>query len=151
MENYSAINPLLLSQPSCVETIKNLSQQKDTNNDALSLKKASQDFESILVNFVIDAMWKTIPKSALFEENTGGMETYTEIMHTALSQDIVAKGGLGVAPIIYKQLMYDKGLTEKPLKPPLLKNNNVVDLTREDKGELFHSKDGKDKNGVNPS
>ena len=79
------------------------------------------------------------------------METYTEIMHTALSQDIVAKGGLGVAPIIYKQLMHDKGLTEKPLKPPLLKNDNVVDLTREDKEELVHSKNGKDENGVNPS
>ena len=28
MEYYSAINPLLLSQPSCVEAIKNLNQQK---------------------------------------------------------------------------------------------------------------------------
>ncbi|MCF6154412.1 MAG: hypothetical protein E3K36_04000 [Candidatus Brocadia sp.] len=153
MENYSAINPLLISQPPSVEAIKNLSQQKDTNNNALSLKKASQDFESILVNFVIDAMWKTIPKSDLFEENNAGMETYTEIMHSALSQDIVSKGGFGVTSVIYKQLMHDKESAEKSLnRPPLLKdNNNTVDLKRAYEEELVHRKNGKDNNGVNPS
>ncbi|GAN35091.1 hypothetical protein BROSI_A3637 [Candidatus Brocadia sinica JPN1] len=153
MENYSAINPLLISQPSSAETVKNLSQQKGKNTDALSLKKASQDFESILVNFVIDAMWKTIPKSDLFEENTAGMETYTEIMHTALSQDIVSKGGFGVASVIYEQLLRDKELAEKPLSEhPLLKdNNNTFDLKRAFEGELVHRKNEKDNNGVNPS
>lgn len=152
MENYSAINPLLLSQSPSVETVKNLSQQKDANNDELSLKKASQDFESILVNFVINAMWKTIPKSGLFEENTGGLETYTEIMHTVLSQDIVAKGGIGVAPIIYKQLMHNKELTEKPITPPLSNNNNyTVNLTKEANEEQVHMKDETGKKGVNQS
>lgn len=153
MENYSAINPLLLSQPSSVEAIKNLSQQKDANTDALSLKKASQDFESILVNFVINAMWKTIPKSDLFGENNAGMEIYTEIMHTALSQDIASKGGFGVASVIYKQLMHDREIAEKPQnKPPMLKNDsNTVDLKTVDEKELIHRNNGKDNNGVNPS
>lgn len=83
MENYSAINPLLISQPSSAETVKNLSQQKGKNTDALSLKKASQDFESILVNFVIDAMWKTIPKSDLFEENNAGMEPSRKLIRSS--------------------------------------------------------------------
>ena len=109
MEYYSTINPLLLSQPSGVETIKNLNQQKDTNNDTESLKKASQDFESILINFVIKAMWQTVPKSDLSDETNMGTDTYTEIMHAALAQDIAAKGGLGIAPAIYKQLMQNKG------------------------------------------
>ena len=109
MEYYSSINPLLLSQPSCVEAIKNLNQQKDINNDDATLKKSSQDFESILINYVIKAMWQTVPKSDLSDENNMGMDTYTEIMHAALAQDIAAKGGLGIAPIIYKQLMQNKG------------------------------------------
>ncbi|HLE87990.1 MAG TPA: rod-binding protein [Candidatus Brocadiaceae bacterium] len=109
MEYYSSINPLLLSQPSCVEAIKNLNQQKDINNDDATLKKSSQDFESILINYVIKAMWETVPKSDLSDENNMGMDTYTEIMHAALAQDIAAKGGLGIAPIIYKQLMQNKG------------------------------------------
>ena len=105
MEYYSSINPLLLSQPSCVETIKNLNQQKDVNKDDAALKKSSQDFESILINYVIKAMWETVPKSELSGEDNMGMDTYTEIMHAALAQDIAAKGGLGIAPAIYKQLM----------------------------------------------
>ena len=108
MEYYSSINPLLLSQPSCVEAIKNLNQQKDINNDDATLKKSSQDFESILINYVIKAMWQTVPKSDLSDENNMGMDTYTEIMHAALAQDIAAKGGLGIAPAIYKQLMQNK-------------------------------------------
>ena len=109
MEYYSSINPLLLSQPSCVEAIKNLNQQKDVNKDDATLKKSSQDFESILINYVIKAMWQTVPKSDLSDENNMGMDTYTEIMHAALAQDIAAKGGLGIAPVIYKQLMQNKG------------------------------------------
>jgi len=109
MEYYSSINPLLLSQPSCVEAIKNLNQQKDVNKDDATLKKSSQDFESILINYVIKAMWETVPKSNLSDENNMGMDTYTEIMHAALAQDIAAKGGLGIAPAIYKQLMQNKG------------------------------------------
>ena len=108
MEYYSSVNPMLLSQPACVETIKNLSEQKNINTDDATLKKSSQDFESIMVNYVIKAMWQTIPKSELSDENIMGMDTYTEIMHTALAQDIAAKGGLGLAPAIYKQLMLNK-------------------------------------------
>ncbi len=108
MEYYSSVNPLLFSQPACVETIKNLNEQKNINTDDATLKKSSQDFESILVNYVIKAMWQTIPKSDLSDENNMGMDTYTEIMHTALAQDIAAKGGLGLAPAIYKQLMLNK-------------------------------------------
>ncbi len=144
MESYSSINPLLLSQPDCIEAIKNLNHQKEVKNDAFLLKKASQDFESILVNFVISAMWKTVPKSDLFEENAGGMDTYTEIMHTALAQDIAAKGGIGVASIIYKRLMQDKELTERsPISPLVNRDNSVIDLTKNDKAESAHSKDGK--------
>lgn len=108
MDLYTSINPLLMSQPACVDTIKNIHQQKDIQKDDDSLKKAAQDFESVLINFVIKAMWETVPKSGLSEESNTGMDTYTEIMHTALSQDIAAKGGLGIAPALFKQMMQNK-------------------------------------------
>lgn len=117
MENYASVNPLLSLQPAGTEIIESLNKQKDTIMDAHALKKASQDFESILINFVVNAMWKTIPKSELFEGTDNGMETYTEIMHTLLAQDIAAKGGFGVAQVIYKQLMHEKEQAENPHKP----------------------------------
>ncbi len=153
MENYSAINPLLLSQPSSAETIKNLRQGEATNNTAHSLQKASQDFESILVNFVIDAMWKTIPKSGLFDENTAGMETYTEMMHTALAHDIVSKGGFGVASVIYKQLMHEKEIAGKPQNALFLtRDKNIIrEGKKTDANECVRGNNEKDTTGVNPS
>lgn len=149
MENYSSVNPLLFSQPSGVEIIENLNKQKDTNKDALNLKKASQDFESILVNFVIKAMWKTIPKSELFEGTDGGMETYTEIMHTILAQDIAAKGGFGVAQVIYKQLIHEKEQAENPHKPSSLNNGKpIFDLPGNKKEKSLHDMGEKVAKGV---
>jgi Rod binding domain-containing protein len=113
MENYSSLPPLLLSQPASLEVMKNLNQ-KDVNTDTSAMKKMSQDFESILMSFVIKAMWQTIPKSNLFEENNGGIDTYTEIMHAALAQDITAKGGLGISSVIYQQLINKKEHPEQP-------------------------------------
>lgn len=140
MENCSSMNSLLLSQPTCVETIKTLNQQKDIKNDDLALKKASQDFESILINLVVSAMWKTVQKSSLSEENDGGMETYTEIMHTTLSQDIAAKGGFGVAPVIYKQLIRNKELAdERPIFSTLKDDYSMKEFSEKTTDKLHHS------------
>lgn len=108
MNDYSAITPLTFSQPSCLEALKNANQQNGTNNDTKTLKNLSRDFEAILVNFAIKAMWQTIPKSDLLDGNNDGMDIYTDIMQTALSQDITAKGGLGIAPAIYQHLAKGK-------------------------------------------
>ena len=109
MEYYSSMSPLMLSQPSSVESIKKIHQRNNVDMDDAALKKSSQDFESVLINYVLKALWQTVPESELSGENNAGMDTYTEIMHTALAQDIAAKGGLGVAPILYKQLIQNKG------------------------------------------
>jgi Rod binding domain-containing protein len=149
MESYSSVNPLLFSQPAGAEIIDNLHKQKNVNKDAVDLKKASQDFESILVNFAIKAMWKTIPKSELFEESDGGMETYTEIMHTILAQDIAAKGGFGVAQVIYKQLMHEKERAENPHKPSSVKDDKPInDLSGNEKEKLHHTMSEKAAKGV---
>lgn len=149
MENYTSVNPLLFSQPAGIETIENLNKQKNTNKDVLALKKASQDFEAILANFAINAMWKTIPKSELFEGSDGGMETYTEIMHTILAQDIAAKGGFGVAQVIYKQLMHEKERAENPQKPSSVKDDKPInDLPGNEKEKLHHTMMEKAAKGV---
>lgn len=112
MEHYSSLPPLLLHQPASLEVLKNVNQ-KDVNCDTAAMKKMAQEFEAVLINFVIKAMWQTIPKSNLFEENHGGIDTYTEIMHAALAQDITAKGGLGISSAVYQQLVNKNERTER--------------------------------------
>ncbi|MCC7210786.1 MAG: rod-binding protein [Candidatus Brocadia sp.] len=134
MEHNSSVNSLLLSQPSCVEAIKALNQQNNIKKDDLALKKVSQDFESILVNFVISTMWKTIQKSDLNGENDGGMEAYTEMMHACLSQDIAAKGGFGVAPIIYEQLIRNRKIAEQTPVPAISSDDDCPVVKSSEEG-----------------
>ncbi len=67
------------------------------------LQKAAQDFEAVLLNMVIKAMWKTIPKSELFEQNNA-TQIYEGIMHTSLSEEMARNGGMGIAKVLYQQL-----------------------------------------------
>ncbi len=129
MENYSSINPLLMSQSPSIDALKNIQQQKgetkDSQKDLAALKKASQDFEAVLINFTLKAMWDAVPKTSLSGEEEGtGMDTYTDIMQTALSQDIAAKGGFGIATTLYNQLIRETGLIHKEVLPSSLEKEN---------------------------
>ncbi|MDR4509193.1 MAG: rod-binding protein [Candidatus Brocadiaceae bacterium] len=116
MEHHLSINPLLYSQPQDIASLKNMSKQKRVKENDGALKKASQDFEAIVLNFVIKTMWKTIPESSFSGEESGAMDSYTAIMQNALAQDIAAKGGLGMARVLYNQMMNEKG-PENNLSP----------------------------------
>jgi len=129
MENYSSINPLFMSQSPSIDALKNIQQQKgetkDSQKDLAALKKASQDFESVLINFTLKAMWDAVPKTSLSgEEEDSGMDTYTQIMQTSLSQDLAAKGGFGIAKTLYNQLIREKGIIQKDVLPSSLVKEN---------------------------
>ncbi len=67
------------------------------------LQKAAQDFEAVMLNMVIKAMWKTIPESGLFEKNSS-TQIYEGLMHSALSEEMARNGGMGIAKVLYQQL-----------------------------------------------
>ncbi len=67
------------------------------------LQKAAQDFEAVMLNMVIKAMWKTIPKSGLFEKNSA-TQIYEGLMHSSLSEEMARNGGMGIAKALYQQL-----------------------------------------------
>ncbi|HJW87711.1 MAG TPA: rod-binding protein [Candidatus Brocadiaceae bacterium] len=134
MENYSSMNPLLMSQSPSIDALKNIQQQKGeqkgSEKDLAALKKAAQDFESVLINFTLKAMWDAVPKGSLSEDEDCGMDTYTDIMQSSLSQDIAAKGGFGIATVLYNQLVREKGLIQKDIAPAsLVKENGRTNQT----------------------
>ncbi len=128
MENYSSMSPLLISQSPSMDALKNIQQQKGgqkgSEKDLAALKKASQDFESVLINFTLKAMWDAVPKTSLCEDEDSGMDTYTDILQSSLSQDIAAKGGFGIATTLYNQLVREKGLIQKDVAPASLVKEN---------------------------
>ncbi|MFQ5963007.1 MAG: rod-binding protein [Candidatus Scalinduaceae bacterium] len=76
---------------------------KNNLKSSYEIEKATQDFEAILLNMLIQAMWKTIPESGLFEKNSS-TQIYEGIIQSALSEEIARGGGLGIGKIIYQQI-----------------------------------------------
>ena len=86
-----------------MEASKALLQNKADAMSSCKLKNAGQGFESIMVNMMIQAMWKTIPESGLFEKNSSS-DIYEGVTLTALSDEIAKSGGFGIADMLYKQM-----------------------------------------------
>ncbi len=82
---------------------KNILNGKSKPESSYELKKASQGFEAVLLNMTIQAMWKTIPESGLFEKNSA-TNIYEGITLTALSEGIARDGGLGIAKMLYQEI-----------------------------------------------
>jgi len=83
------------------ESSKNILKNKPKSQH--ELQKAAQDFEAVLLNMVIKAMWKTIPESGLFEKNNS-TQIYEGLMHSSLSEEMARNGGMGIAKVLYQQL-----------------------------------------------
>jgi murein DD-endopeptidase MepM/ murein hydrolase activator NlpD len=67
------------------------------------LKKASQEFESIFIAYLLKVMRDTIEESGLTEGGFG-KGIYTELFDQEMSRGVAQHGALGIADMIYKRL-----------------------------------------------
>ncbi|MGR3301213.1 MAG: rod-binding protein [Candidatus Scalindua sp.] len=80
---------------------------KNGSKSEHDIKKVAQDFEAVMLNMLIKAMWKTIPKSDLFEENSA-TQIYEGLIHSSLSEEMARNGGMGIAKVLYQQLIREQ-------------------------------------------
>ena len=76
------------------------------DKDDKKLKEACRDFESILLNQMLSAMRKAIPKDGLFKKSLC-MDIYESMYDQYLSKEIAQEKGIGMRDMLYKDL-YDK-------------------------------------------
>jgi murein DD-endopeptidase MepM/ murein hydrolase activator NlpD len=67
------------------------------------LKKASQEFESLFIAYLLKVMRDTIVQSGLTEGGFG-KEVYTELFDQEVSRGIAQHGALGISELIYRRL-----------------------------------------------
>jgi Rod binding domain-containing protein len=67
------------------------------------LREACSEFEALFINLLLKELRATVGKSGLID---GGRaeEVYTGMMDTEMARDLAAKGGIGLAAILYRQL-----------------------------------------------
>jgi flagellar protein FlgJ len=69
-----------------------------------ALEKACRDFESLFVNYMLKQMRETVPQNGLF----GGGQAermYTSMMDEEVAKEISKQRGLGLAPMMYRQMI----------------------------------------------
>ena len=100
--DISANNEFMINTANA-ERSKNIFKNVNASSSEYEMKEATQDFEAIFLNMVIQAMWKTIPESGMFEKNsvTG---IYEGIIKTALSEELAKDGGVGIGKMFYQQV-----------------------------------------------
>ena len=85
------------------------SMRREGQNDA-DLKAASEQFESLLLNFMIREMRATIPESGLLAKSMAE-DVFTSMLDEQYGDMMAANGGIGLARIIVEQ-MGQKGSTD---------------------------------------
>ncbi len=94
-------NSEFITNISKVESSKNI--LKNHSDSPKELQKATENFEAVLLNMVLKAMWKTIQKSDLFEKSNS-TQIYEGLMLSSLSEEMSRNGGMGIAKVLYEQL-----------------------------------------------
>jgi len=75
---------------------------QDTQRSTGDLKHAVREFESILLVRLFEEMKRAIPEGGLLNDPT--CKQMNDLFWYYLAQDLAAKGGLGVADELYRQV-----------------------------------------------
>lgn len=105
-------NSEFIANSAMFENVKNVAENAKNAKTSHALKKATKDFEAMFINMVIKAMWKTIPKSGLYEKSSS-TNIYEGIIHSTLSKEIANGGGFGMAKILYERVSSQHDLDTK--------------------------------------
>lgn len=96
--------------PSTYHDFANIAQlrsQASVDPQAAS-KAVAQQFESIFMGFMLKAMRDATPEDSLFGSNT--MKSYQQMFDSQISLNLAAQGGIGLAPLIERQIAATQGL-----------------------------------------
>jgi Rod binding domain-containing protein len=76
------------------------------------IKKVAGDFESILLQRLLEEMRRTIPESGLLE--SGVSDQVQGLFWFYLAQDVADKGSMGLATELVRQLKWAEGAAPTP-------------------------------------
>lgn len=106
------LTPGLLRPPGDARPTAVGNRANDENSGRL--REACSEFEALFINLLLKELRATVGKSGLMD---GGRaeEVYTGMMDTEMARDLAAKGGIGLAAILYRQL--EPARAERPSVP----------------------------------
>lgn len=91
-----------LMQPNSIPSAKADDGQGAERQKAL--KNACRDFEALFVNYMLKQMRQTVPQNGLFGAGQAA-KMYISMMDNEMAKEISRQRGLGLAPMMYHQMM----------------------------------------------
>lgn len=67
------------------------------------IKKASIEFESVFLGYMLKQMKKTVPSDPLFGESVA-KDIFQDMQYDNMAREMAKAGGIGLATILYNQL-----------------------------------------------
>jgi flagellar protein FlgJ len=96
-----------------------------------SIKKVSQEFESIFLGYMLKQMRKTIPDDPIFG-NSNAKDIFMDMHDDSVSKELSKAGGIGLAAMIYKQLASEGVSPHAAIKPDAVVKTNIVPKSNTD-------------------
>jgi len=90
--------------PRQLNKLSSLSKNVDIEARKAKLRKAAEGFEAIFIRQILKSMRSTLTSGGMFGNGSVG-EIYSDIMDNAISEKIAERGDMGLADIIYKQMV----------------------------------------------
>ncbi len=81
--------------------------------DPAALQKAARDFESVLLERLLEEMRRTIPKCEFL--SGAGTEQVEGLFWMHLARDLASRGGLGLAEDLIRRFEAGRGTPEPPV------------------------------------
>ena len=102
--NPQQIVPLISNKiaNSKVETLAQRAQNASASKSGNDLKATAQEFESLLLYKMFEAMRRTVPKSGLL--NSFSMDMYQSMMDQEMANEVAKKGTVGLSQMLYEEL-----------------------------------------------
>ena len=84
------------------ETLVQRAQAASAHKSGKDLQTTAQEFESLLVYKMLEAMRRTVPKSGLLKSFSTDM--YQSMMDQEMANEVAKKGTIGLGNMLYEQL-----------------------------------------------
>ena len=83
---------------------KKITENDDIETRKAKLRKAAEGFEAIFARQILKSMRSTLTDGGMFGSGSAG-EIYSHIMDEAVAEAIAKRGDLGLADLIYNQMV----------------------------------------------
>jgi flagellar protein FlgJ len=106
-----AVSPALLQAQAQANAARATGATGDEATRRAAIDKASKDFESSFLSVMIGQMFEGVNQTDTPFSGGAGEKAFQSFMSDAMAKQMVRRGGVGLAPVVQKEMLKLQGLS----------------------------------------